>query len=470
MPIQTSKIPILLGVLVSLHSVSMAQTTSGLRYETQPVVMAVDEYGNIDKDYQGSVTLSPEGVGVLGGTLTQVASEGTVTYSDINYSATADNEVYTLLAKDGNLIDANSSKMLSDVVATKLSFSTQASFSELHVGIEHDFTTDPVVQAVDAQGLVDVNFTESISLSHNGTGVGMFKNNRVEAIAGIANFTDLTFNYDTTATIQFVANDQDSIGIDLAEALSNDLRISVKATSPVVAPTPSTPINDPEEPTAIVVPVGETQTTAQFDNAVAVELDETDGVKTAIVRVNDRVINIAVEASGVMSGRVESEDAEGNTVSSSLEVANPKSNTTVDASGNIQTTIETENSSTVKVTINSDGSVTHEVQTQSGLSVAVSAIAGADVKVDETGNITTTSEVQKDGFIYRAVVTTDTTGETNTKFVKIDLATNEQTDLSNTLKEGENFGVGNEADVLEIDDVIYIKVSTSLDNGRLIIE
>lgn len=446
---KTSKIPILLGVLVSLHSIAVAKTISGLRYETQPIVMATDEYGNIDKDYQGSVTLSTEGVGVLGGTLTQVANEGNVTYSDINYSATADNESYRLIAKDGNLTDANSSTILSDVVATKLIFSTQASPSKLYVGIGQDFTTDPVVKAINEQGLVDVNFTESISLSHNGEGIGTFKNNSVEAVAGVATFASLTFNYDTTATIQLVANDQDDVGSDFKSVLSGDITI---------------------KPTSIVVPVDNTQTTAQFDETTDIELDETDGVKSAVVKVKDSVINVAVQPSGAMSGTVASQDSKGNSISASLEVANPKSDTTVDASGNMQTTIETENSSTVKVTINSDGSVKHEVQTSSGLSVAVSAIAGADVKVDKTGNITTTSEVQKDGFTYRTVVTTDTRGQTNTKFVKIDLATNEETDLSNTLKEGEKFGVGNEAKVLEIDDVIYIKVSTSLDNGSLIIE
>ena len=449
MPIQTSKIPILLGVLVSLQSLSMAQTTSGLRYETQPVVMATDEYGNIDKDYVGSVTLSTEGAGVLGGTLTQVASEGNVTYSDIHYSATADNEAYTIIAKDGSLSEANSSSILSDVVATKLTFSTQATPSSLHVGIEHDFTIDPVVKAVDEQGLVDVNFTEIISLNHNGNGIGSFNNNSVTAEQGVALFKDLTFNYDTTATIQLVANDEDDMGLDFEEVLGADLSISIKTTS-------------------IVVPVGETQTTAQFDDSVEVELDETDGVKTAVVTVENRVINIAVEESGVMSGTVVSQDSEGNSVRSSLEVSNPKSDTTVDAQGNMETIIETENSSSVKVTINSDGSVRHEVQTSTGLTVAVSAIAGADVKVDEQGNISTTSEVEKDGFVYRAVVTTNTTGETSTKFVKVDLVTNEQTDLSNTLEEGENFALGNEASVLEIDDVIYIEVIAPLTDPLII--
>jgi len=450
MTITTSKIPILLGVLVSLHSVSIAQTISSLPYVSQPSVIATDTYGNIDLDYQESVTLSKEGVGVLGGTLTQLAIEGMVNYTDINYSAKADNEFYTLIAKDGNLSDANSSLILSDVVATKLVFTTQATPSTLHVGIEHDFTTDPVVKAVNAQGLVDVNFTEIISLSQNGNGIGIFKNNRITAEQGVAIFKDLTFNYDTTATIQLVANDEDDIGTDFEEVLSADLSITVKATS-------------------IVVPVDETQTTAQFDDTLEVELGETDGVETAVLTVEDRVINIAVQSSGELSATVVSQDANGNTVSSSIEVANPQSDSSVDAEGNIQTLIEAENSSTIKITLNSNGSVRHEVQTQNGLTMAVSAIAGADIKVDTQGNISTTSEVEKDGFIYRVVVTTNTAGETSTKFVKIDIATNEQTDSSHTLQEGENFALGNEASVLEIDDVVYIEIVAPL-NEALIIE
>jgi hypothetical protein len=428
----------------------MAQTTSSLRYATQPSVMATDAYGNMDIDYQGSVTLSKNGVGVLGGTLTQLAIEGMVNYTDINYSAKADNEFYILIAKDGNLSDANSSLILSDVVASKLVFTTQATPSTLHVGIEHDFTTDPVVKAVDAQGLVDVNFSEIITLSQNGTGIGIFKNNSLRAEQGVAIFKNLTFNYDTTATIQLVANDQSDIGIDFESVLSNDLTITLKATS-------------------IVVPVGETQTTAQFDDAVEVELNETDGVKTAVVKVEERVIKIAVQASGVMSGRVEFKDDEGNSVSSSVEVASTHSDTSVDAQGNMQTVVEAENSASIKITVNSNGTVNHEVQTQNGLTVAISSVAGADVKVDTQGNISTTSEVKKDGFIYRAIVTTDTTGSTATKFVKIDLATNEQIALSHTLKEGENFGLGNEASVLELDDMVYIEIVAPLD-APLIIE
>ncbi|CAA6807462.1 MAG: Unknown protein [uncultured Sulfurovum sp.] len=442
-----SKVPIILGILVSLHSTSIAQTTvSGLSYTTQPTIVAVDEYGNIDLDYNQSITLSSDGLGVLGGTLTQTALEGVVNYTDINYRATADNELYYLTAKGSNLTEVNSTLILSDVVATKLIFTNQATPSTLTVGVVHDFENDPVVKAVDNEGLVDINFTEMISLSENGTGTATFTNNNVLAIEGVATFTGLTFNYDTTATIQLVANDQDDINLDFAMVLSDDLIIEPKTTS-------------------IVVPVDQTETTVEFDESVNVSFDEVNGVKQAVLTVNDRVLNIAVSSSGTMSGSVVSEDNAGNSVNSSIEVNNPKSNTTVDAEGNMQIVVSNENTSTVKVTVKSDGSLKHEVETERGVTVSLSSIAGADVKIDTEGNIATTSEVEKNGFIYKAVVTTNINGETSTKFIKVDIATNEQSDLSNTLKEGANFALGNEANVLEIDDLIYIEVVATLDNA-----
>jgi hypothetical protein len=68
------------------------------------------------------------------------------------------------------------------------------------------------------------------------------------------------------------------------------------------------------------------------------------------------------------------------------------------------------------------------------------------------------------------VVTTNTKGETSTKFIRTNIATGEVEDLSNTLKDGVSFESGNNPEVIQIDDLIYIKVSTSLNNGVLVIE
>lgn len=348
MPIQLSKIPILLGVMVSLHTTLIAKTTSGLRYATQPVVTATDQYGNIDMDYMNRVTLSSNGSGALGGTLTQPAIKGVVHYKDINYTSNEDNESYTLTASDGNLTHAISTSILSEMVATEVPI------------------TPPT--------------------SHN-----------------------------------------------------------------------------------IIVPVkeGEQQwdTTAKFDDTIEVAMDETDGIKTATFTIDEQTIKIAVANSGTMQGSVAFSDKNGNPVTSSMQILATRSETTVDTQGNIETTVQTANNSTVKMTISKDRTVKHEVQTAQGLTVAISAIAGSDVEINANGDITTTSTVEKDGFIYKAVVSTNTQGETSTKFVKINIATNEQINLSHTLKEGGSFALGNESDVFEMNNMIYIKIIAPLNEA-----
>jgi len=429
MAIQTRKMPLLLGVLVSLHSPLIGKTISGLDYKVQPVVEATDEYGNLDVDYMEGVTLSSKGEGILGGTLSQVAIGGIINYTDINYSAVADNEEYNLIASDMNISDANSGLLMSDVVATKLTFTQEVSPLSFNTGVNNDFTTDPIVKAVNEQGLVDVNFSEVVTLSHNGTGIGSFNNNSITALNGIATFENLTFNYDTTATIELVANDQANITSDLARALSSSLSFEAK-----------TSVN------SIVVSVkdNETQwdTTARFDNTNEVEFDDVDGIKTATITVEERTIKVAVVSTGAMQGSVESKDTEGNTVTSSLEVTATNSNTIIDAEGNMNTIVEVDNGSKIKVTVGHDGSIKHEVQTERGLTVVSSTIAGADINVDKRGNITSTSEVEKNGFKYKAIITTNVEGYTQSKFIKVNIATGVEEDISNTLKESLSYDVG----------------------------
>jgi len=456
MAIQTRKMPLLLGVLVSLHSPLIGKTISGLDYKVQPVVEATDEYGNLDVDYMEGVTLSSKGEGILGGTLSQVAIGGIINYTDINYSAVADNEEYNLIASDMNISDANSGLLMSDVVATKLTFTQEVSPLSFNTGVNNDFTTDPIVKAVNEQGLVDVNFSEVVTLSHNGTGIGSFNNNSITALNGIATFENLTFNYDTTATIELVANDQANITSDLARALSSSLSFEAK-----------TSVN------SIVVSVkdNETQwdTTARFDNTNEVEFDDVDGIKTATITVEERTIKVAVVSTGAMQGSVESKDTEGNTVTSSLEVTATNSNTIIDAEGNMNTIVEVDNGSKIKVTVGHDGSIKHEVQTERGLTVVSSTIAGADINVDKRGNITSTSEVEKNGFKYKAIITTNVEGYTQSKFIKVNIATGVEEDISNTLKESLSYDVGSSTSIVEIENLVYIRVETPL-NSILVIE
>ena len=170
-----------------------------------------------------------------------------------------------------------------------------------------------------------------------------------------------------------------------------------------------------------------------------------------------------------MSGKIESHDKDGNSVSSSVQVDLTKSKSEVDAEGNIHTTVKTDSDTTIKVGLNIDGSVQHVVESKDGVSTVTSAIPGSKVEIDKDGNVETTAQVEKNGFIYKAVVTTNTIGRTRTKFVRVNVATGEEKDIESTLKETTPYEAGSKSEIIELNDLIYIKTTAPL-SGRLIIE
>ncbi len=183
-----------------------ASSVSGVSM-TQPVVKAVDASNNVDIDYTSSITLSESSSGTLSGTLNLSAVAGVATFTDVVYSATTDGESFVLTATDGSLTDATSNSVASDILATKLVFTTQPNPTALQNSVTMDFTTDPVVQAQNANGQIDTDFTETVTLAENGAGTGVFTNESVAAVAGVATFTGLTLNHNTDETFQLVADD-----------------------------------------------------------------------------------------------------------------------------------------------------------------------------------------------------------------------------------------------------------------------
>ncbi|MEQ4451991.1 putative Ig domain-containing protein [Kosakonia sp. YIM B13605] len=139
---------------------------SGMNFTTQPVVIAVDDRGNIDTDFSGSVMLSENGSGSLTGTTSVTASNGIATFSGVKYTSASDADAnFVLTAAAGSLVSATSASINPDVVATKLVFTTQPVPTAIQNGQSTSFTTVPVVQAVDANGMVDQDYTTNIVLS-----------------------------------------------------------------------------------------------------------------------------------------------------------------------------------------------------------------------------------------------------------------------------------------------------------------
>ncbi|MBU1667523.1 putative Ig domain-containing protein [bacterium] len=125
--------------------------------------------------------------------------------------------------------------------------------------------------------------------------------------------------------------------------------------------------------------------------------------------------------------------------------------------------------SNITLSVDSNGTARYTVTYRGVTTKVVSSIKGTKVVVDASGNIESTSEIEKNGFIYRAIISTNVEGKTQTKFVKIDVATGQELVISNTLKSTTPYQAGNEAAIIELNSLIYIKVSTPLD-ATLVVE
>ncbi|WP_394224815.1 beta strand repeat-containing protein, partial [Pseudoalteromonas spongiae] len=184
---------------------------SGAVLTTQPVITAQDAAGNTDIDFTELVTLSEASAGTLSGDIDINAVSGVATFTNIVYNASADQQSFTLSADDesgvaDDLPVSTANAITSDVVATKLIFSTQPAPLAIPSDTLTNFTTVPVVQAVDANNIVDTGYPNSIELSEaNGLGGAILTGTTdtdgnsatvtMNATAGSATFSGLKINY-----------------------------------------------------------------------------------------------------------------------------------------------------------------------------------------------------------------------------------------------------------------------------------
>ncbi|TLX49745.1 hypothetical protein CWC31_14850 [Pseudoalteromonas ruthenica] len=182
---------------------------SGNVLSTTPEVRAVDDFGNTDKDFTEIVTLTEASAGSLSNASVS-ATQGVASFSSLIYTATADQQSFTLTADDEATgadfasVDANS--ITSDVVATRLRFDTEPAPTAIPAGQSTSFTTVPQVSAVDAAGVVDtgystdillaeVNGAGSVTMTATGDNDGNGATVTVTPSSGMATFTNLALNY-----------------------------------------------------------------------------------------------------------------------------------------------------------------------------------------------------------------------------------------------------------------------------------
>ena len=226
-----------------------ATSTSGSALGTQPVVTARDAFGNTDTGFTETITLTEASAGALTGT-SVASSSGVATFTSVTYTATADQQSFTLTADDQggvgtdlSTVDANS--VTSDVVATQLVFDTQPAPLSVNSGVATNFTTVPVVSARDGNNVVDTGYSTGIVLAEvNGAGSASMSATgdtdasgstvTISPTAGVATFTAMQITYTASGGSSENFNLQASSG-GLSTVNSNQLTGVVDSTPPTIS-------------------------------------------------------------------------------------------------------------------------------------------------------------------------------------------------------------------------------------------
>ncbi|MBT5831050.1 MAG: hypothetical protein HOH77_12755, partial [Candidatus Latescibacteria bacterium] len=144
--------------------------------------------------------------------------------------------VTTSLADFGNAIATDDfNRFLVEVVATRLAFATMPAGSVSG----QILSTQPIVQAVNDAGHIDLDFSESVSLTLS-QGAGQLAQGVVAAENGTATFTSVNYVASVDGElVAFNANDQDGLGSNLVSATSGLFTSNVLATQLVFTIQPS---------------------------------------------------------------------------------------------------------------------------------------------------------------------------------------------------------------------------------------
>lgn len=210
-----------------------AGTRAGAAFGTQPVVKAVDAFGNVDRDFSETVTITESSAGTISGDSEVAAIAGVATFSGLSHRPLTDGEAITLVADDesdltvgtfSDLPAVTANTITSNVVATKLVFLDEPAPLNLVKGRATDLTTVPRVGAVNDNGIIDVDQTGTVVLSEiNGAGAvemivsgdsdgdpgGSKENASISLSRGVASFTAMNLKYtnagDTNETFNLQA-------------------------------------------------------------------------------------------------------------------------------------------------------------------------------------------------------------------------------------------------------------------------
>jgi len=192
---------------ILVYTTQPAASVSGVSM-TQPVLEARDAGGLKDTDYITDVVLTVgTGAGSLSGTTTLAPVAGVVTFTNVVYTATADQQAFTIVAASGSITSATSDSVTSDVVATVIALTTAPTDAAATNGDVRNaivFATQPVVTYRDANGTTDTGIDADIVTVSVTVGAGTLATTlTATATDGVATFADLKYTLDASENDQF---------------------------------------------------------------------------------------------------------------------------------------------------------------------------------------------------------------------------------------------------------------------------
>ncbi|TYK66123.1 DUF4347 domain-containing protein [Colwellia echini] len=240
-----------------VFSTQPSGSVSGSVLTTQPVIVAQDAFGNTDIDFTETVTLTEASAGsLINGSVAAVS--GVATFTNVVYTATADQQSFTLTANDqdgvsSNLAMLNANAVTADVVATKLVFNTQPVPLSVNSGEATNFSTVPVVSARDGNNVIDTGYSTGITLTEvNGAGSAIMAATgdtdgsgatvTITPSSGVSTFTSMQITYTAAGGSNENFNLQASSG-GLATVNSSQFTGVVDSTPPTVTSVSSNAAN-----------------------------------------------------------------------------------------------------------------------------------------------------------------------------------------------------------------------------------
>ena len=137
-----------------------SSSTSLIAFTVQPVVAVKDPYSNTVAT-SSVITLSLNGTGTLGGTLTKAASSGVADFAGLGLNVETAGTNFYLTATMGAITGNSSTFTITAGALSQIAFSTQPAGATEAVA----FTAQPVIQLRDASANVVTTATDSVVMS-----------------------------------------------------------------------------------------------------------------------------------------------------------------------------------------------------------------------------------------------------------------------------------------------------------------